>query len=159
MNAPAWAASLEASGFAEWVRSAGLAYAAVNLVHLLGLALLIGPMLLLDLRILGATRRFPAHQVSAALTPWLLVGLCLLLPSGFALFSADAVPLLANDTFLTKMALLACALINAGLFRLLWNGRLRDWNARPARFGQMQALLSIVLWLAVATCGRLIAYL
>lgn len=159
MDGPELFAALEASTFAHWLRGAGLTYATVNLVHLLGLCLLVGPMLLLDLRLLGLGRHYPVPALARDLTPWLLAGLLLLLVSGSALFSADAVPLSGNRVFLVKLSLLGIALANALAFRLLWSGHLLHWDQSPPALGRMQALLSILLWLSVAAAGRLIAYL
>ena len=164
MDAALWsnltglASALEASALGEWMRSSDRAYPVVNLVHLLGLVLLIGPMLLLDLRLLGAARQFPLPAVSAALTPFAIAGLLLLLPSGALLFSADARPLISNGLLQIKLLLIALGIANALAFRWLWSRRLGEWDLRPPRAGQVQAALSGLCWLATATLGRLIAY-
>src|SRR5690606_16501290 len=98
------------------MRGSDRAYPVVNLVHLLGLVLLVGPMLLLDLRLLGAGRQYPLPAVSATLTPWAVVGLLLLLPSGALLFAADAGPLLGNPVMQVKLLLIALGIGNALLF-------------------------------------------
>lgn len=158
LNLAGWASELEASAAGNWMRSSGWAYPVVNLLHLLGLVLVIGPMLLLDLRLLGAARHFSLPEVSAALTPWAVVGLLLLLPSGILLFTADAGPLLGNRLLQIKLLLIALGIANALLFRRLWSARLVDWDWRPPRAGQVQAGLSAICWLAAGTLGRLIAY-
>jgi len=158
LNLAPWAVALEASAVGDWMRSSGWAYPVVNLVHLLGLVLLIGPMLLLDLRLLGAGRLFTLSEVSAALTPWAVAGLLLLLPSGALLFAADAGPLLGNRLLQFKLLLVAFGIANALLFRRLWSRRLHDWDWRPPLSGRLQAALSALCWLATATLGRLIAY-
>lgn len=158
MSLAAWASALESSGLGEWMRGSALAYPVTNVIHLLGLTLLIGPILLLDLRLLGAGRQFSLAPVSATLTRFAVTGLLLLLGSGFLLFSADAGPLIDNSVLLWKLALIAVGLANAVLFRVLWNERLTDWDLRPAPLGRIQAGLSIVLWLAAGALGRWIAY-
>jgi hypothetical protein len=152
------AASLEASTMAAWLRGSAWAYPAVNLVHLLGLTLLIGPIALLDLRLLGAGRSFPLVDVSAALTPWAIAGLLMLISSGCLLFSADAQPLHKNPLLQVKLGTIMFALANALLFRHLWTRRLPDWDARPPLAGRIQAVLSLALWPAAGTLGRLLAY-
>jgi len=154
----AWAAALEASAAGEWMRESARAYPVVNVLHLLGLVLLIGPMLLLDLRLLGFARQFPAAAVSAVLTPWAVAGLLVLLPSGVLLFAADAAPLLNSGLLQIKLLLILLGIANALLFRRLWSERLEDWDWWPSRAGQLQAALSVLGWLAVGTLGRLIAY-
>jgi hypothetical protein len=153
-----WASALESSGLGEWMRSSGLAYPVVNVIHLLGLTLLVGSILLLDLRLLGAGRQYPLPPVSATLTRFSVAGLLLLLGSGFLLFSADAGPLIRNPILLWKLLLIVLATGNALLFRALWNQRLSTWDAQVPFIGRLQAVLSIVLWLAVGTLGRWIAY-
>jgi hypothetical protein len=152
------AASLEASSMAAWLRGSTWAYPAANLVHLLGLTLLIGPIALLDLRLLGAGRRFVLVDVSAALTPWAITGLLILMSSGCLLFSADAVPLHKNPILQFKLGTIALALANAMVFRHLWTYRLADWDNRPPLAGRIQAALSLALWPAAGTLGRLLAY-
>lgn len=158
MDYAGWWAALEASAFAAWMRGAGDAYAMVNLAHLLGLTLLLGSMLLLDLRLLGWGKRLPLPEVSRLLTRPALAGLALQAGSGFALFAADAVPLSSNAAFRLKLAMIAIALANAVLFRLLWTRSLGGWDASPPLLGRLQAAASLLLWLGVAAAGRLIAY-
>lgn len=140
------------------MRSSPLAYPVVNVIHLLGLTLLVGPILLLDLRLLGAGRQFQLPLVSAALTRAAVTGILILLPSGFLLFSADAAPLIRNPVLIAKLACIALAIANAMVFRSLWNRRLHDWDTRPPLLGRTQAAASIVMWLAAGTLGRWIAY-
>lgn len=158
MELAAYAAMLENAALGEWMRTSSVAYPAVNLVHLLGLTLLIGPMLLLDLRLLGAGRQFPLPEFSRALTPWAIAGLVLLLGSGFLLFAADAVPLLDNPFFPYKIGLIALGVANALAFRWIWTTGLAQWDARPPLPGRIQAGASLLIWLAAATLGRLLAY-
>ncbi|AOB25431.1 MULTISPECIES: hypothetical protein [Bordetella] len=158
MDPPAWAALLEASTLGAWMRGSPWAYPVVNLAHLLGLVLLVGAMLLLDLRLLGLGRRFALADVSAVLTPLAAGGLLLQLASGALLFSADAAPLSGNALMQYKAAGIALGVANALLFRALWGARLAGWDSRPPPWGRLQAALSLLLWLAVATLGRLIAY-
>lgn len=154
----ALAAALEASAAGEWMRSSDWAYPVVNLLHLLGLVLLVGSMLLLDLRLLGAGRLFPLAEVSATLTPFAIAGLLVLLPSGALLFAADAGPLLGNRLLQSKLLLIGLGVANALAFRRLWQARLADWDWRPPAAGRLQAVLSLLCWVTVASLGRLIAY-
>jgi hypothetical protein len=153
-----WASALEASGLGEWMRSSALAYPVVNVIHLLGLTLLVGPIVLLDLRLLGAGRQLALPPVSAVLTRFAIAGLLIQLFSGFLLFSADAGPLIGNPILLSKLACITLGIGNALLFRALWNRQLSDWDTRPPLLGRAQALLSIAIWLTVGTLGRWIAY-
>ena len=152
------AAALEASALGEWMRGGGWSYAAVNVAHLFGLVLLVGPILLLDLRLLGFGRQFSAQDVSRALTPFAATGLLIALLSGIALFSADATVLVGNRLMQLKLLAIALGLANVALFHALWARRLPDWDRACPRAARASALLSIGLWLAVPIAGRLIAY-
>lgn len=158
--ASGWALALQQSALGAFVRDSIWIYPGANLVHLLGLTLLIGPILVLDLRLLGIGRRVvSAEAASRLLTRVAVLGLLLLLPSGLLLFAADAASLAASPLFQIKMALVALALLNAVAFRLAWNGRLEGWDAAPPLVGRWQAAGSIGLWLGAGFCGRMIAYL
>jgi hypothetical protein len=151
-------AALEASPVGAWMRGSTWAYPIVNLVHLLGLTLLIGPILLLDLRLLGAGRRVALPDVSSALTPWAVAGLLLLISSGALMFSADASTLVRDSLLQFKLCCIAFGLANALAFRRLWTSRLPSWDLQPPIIGRLQAGLSLTLWLAAGTLGRLLAY-
>jgi hypothetical protein len=153
-----WANALEASALGEWMRSSALAYPIANVVHLLGLVLLVGPILLLDLRLLGAGRQLTLSAVSPLLTRSAVCGFALLAIAGFLMFSADAGPLSHSAVMQWKILGILLGLANALAFRILWHTRLEDWDRRPPLLGRAQAVASIVIWLSVGTLGRWIAY-
>lgn len=157
--APGWAAALEASGLGLFMRQSLSAYPAANLGHLLGLTLLVGPIVLFDLRMLGAGRR--SVSVEAAwrlLIPVAVAGFFVLLATGPLMFAADARSLAGSPILIAKLALAALGVANALLFRALWRGRLGGWDDSPPALGRAQAIASLALWLVVAALGRLIAY-
>jgi hypothetical protein len=158
LDVQAAAAALEASALGEWMRGGGWSYAVVNVAHLFGLVLLVGPILLLDLRLLGFGRQLPAQAVSRALTPFAATGLLIALLSGIALFSADATALIGNRLMQMKLLAIALGLANVALFHALWARHLHDWDRMRPRFARASALLSMGLWLAAPVAGRLIAY-
>lgn len=151
------AAALENSPLGIWARGSSFAYPLANLLHLLGLVLLLGSMLLVDLRLLGLFAKLPLRPTVSLLTGTAIAGFFLILPSGFVMFSADAVPLLGSGIFLWKISLILVALANAALFRLIWRRTPFAGDAVPRQF-RFMAALSLVLWPTVAALGRLIAY-
>ena len=159
MNATAWAVALEASTLGHWMRTDPWAYPSANVLHVLGLTLLVGPILLLDLRLLGWGRVFPVNAIARVLTAWSAAGLLLTIASGTALFAADAGALAASSVMQWKLALIGAGLANAVAFRWLWSRDLEHWDRVQPALGRAQALASMVLWLAVPIAGRLIAYL
>jgi len=158
MDPGGWAAALEASGLGQWMRGSTWAYPVVNMLHLFGLVVLVGPVLLLDLRLLGFGRGFALAPVVRVLTAWAVAGLAVLVPSGIALLSADARALVANPALQVKLVLIAVAVANALVFRVLRAHRVAEGGEAPSRGLRLQAALSIALWLAIPAAGRLIAY-
>jgi len=157
--APAWAAALEASGFGDAMRDSLYLYPLANLIHILGFILLIGPILVLDLRLLGVGRGIAIPAAAPLLSRLSASGLVLMLFSGFCLFTPDARPLAANDMMWQKWSLIALGVANALAFQAIWTKRYATWDEAPPAIGRAQAAASIALWLAVATFGRLLAYL
>ena len=154
----ALAAALEASPLGAWARGSDLAYPVANLVHLLGLVLLVGGIGLLDLRLTGLFKGLPVETLSRVLTPLAIAGLVLLGLGGAVMFSADATALFASTVFRWKVALIALALANAATFRWLWRRRMARWDVDPPPTGRVMAAGSLGLWLIVAGLGRWIAY-
>ncbi|MFC3693056.1 DUF6644 family protein [Chenggangzhangella methanolivorans] len=159
-QAPEWAAALEATWAGVLMRQSAVAYPVANLVHLLGLTLLVGPILLFDLRVLGVGRRLVGLEgLSQFVTPFAVAGAILAIASGPLLFLADAKALSTSPTMIAKLALVALGLLNALAFRRAYGDRLVGWDSAPAARGRAQAAASIVIWFTVAGLGRMIAYL
>ena len=156
--AVALAEALQASAFGGWARGSSLAYPVANLVHLLGLVMLVGGIGLLDLRLVGVLRAIPVAPLWRILTPIGVAGLLLMIPSGFVMFAADAGALAMSETFRRKLMLITLALLNACAYRLVWARLLPDWDAAAPWVARALALTSLLLWLTVAALGRLIAY-
>jgi hypothetical protein len=129
------------------------AYPALEVVHIVGIALLLGNLVLLELRLWGVAKALPLRELARAALPLALAGFAIAAGSGLVMFAASPGELLANRAFVIKLGLLMLAGANAGLFHA------RDSLARPDGWARAQTLLSIGLWLAVIGCGRWIAYL
>ena len=153
-----FAEAVAASDFGQWASGSPIAYPLANVVHLLGLVMLVGAIGIVDLRLAGVFRALPVAPLSRALTPLAIVGLVLMVPSGATMFAADATTLAQSTIFRWKVALIGIALINAVAFRLLWRSRLDTWDRAPPMAGRLMAAGSILLWLTIGALGRMIAY-
>ena len=135
-----------------WIGSHAWAYPALEVVHLLGLALLLGNLVAFELRVLGAAPALPlAAHARLALT-LALAGFALLALSGLLMFASQPQELLANRAFLAKLGLVALAGVNAAAFHA------RGGLARMDRIARVQTLLSLGLWIGAIIAGRWIAY-
>ena len=147
---------VQSSPFGVW--AGGEAYPIANLVHILGLIMLVGGIGVLDLRLIGLFRKIPTAALAAALTPIAIAGLLLMVPSGATMFASDASTLVNSGTFRTKLLLITLALVNAIAFRLIWQRQIGQWDVNPPICGRVMAVFSVLLWLAIAALGRWIAY-
>ena len=152
--------SVEASGLGRFMREALYAYPAAEAVHIAGLALLFGSIAIVDLRLLGLGRRIPLMPLVAFAVPWSLAGFVIAASAGLLMFSAHAQEFLTQPVFMLKMGLILAGGLNAAI---LHTGPLRasgaDFDAHPTPGVRLAAALSLLLWLGVIACGRLLAYL
>ncbi len=139
------------AGFPELAAHAW-AYPALEAAHIAGIALLVGNLALLELRVWGAAPELPLRPLARLALALALVGFGLVALTGLAMFSAQPGELLANRAFVIKMGLVALAGLNAAMFHA------RDGLNRLDGVARAQTALSLGLWLGVIICGRWIAY-
>jgi len=154
------AAWLGATPLSHALREQLWLYPLVETAHIVGFAVLVGAVALFDLRVLGCAPTLPVRALGRHLLRWSLGSMLLVAPAGLLLFSAQPAEFLSNRVFLLKLALLAAAGLNAALFHAGVYRTAAAWDvARPAPpLARAQAALSLLLWVAVIACGRLLAY-
>jgi hypothetical protein len=152
--------ALEASGIARAMRESLWLYPGVEIAHIAGLAVLVGSVAMFDLRLLGVGRSVSVRALARFLLPWSVGALVVIVPSGLMMFSAHASEMIDNTPFMVKMLLLVIAGTNAALFHTsVFRGAAAwDTGVAPPAMARVQAVFSLALWLAVISCGRLIAY-
>lgn len=128
------------------------AYPALEIVHIFGIALLLGNLVLLELRVFGRAEVLPLQPLARLALGIALAGFGLAAGSGLLMFASQPVELLANRAFTLKMLLIFAAGCNAAWFHGRGSLALCDAPARA------QLVLSTLIWLAVLACGRWIAY-
>lgn len=151
-------AALEALPLARAMRESLWLYPGVEIVHLVGIAVLAGGVILFDLRVLGFSRRVPVDQLARHLLPWSAGALALIVPSGLLMFSAHPADFVGGGVFVVKMALLMLAGMNALAFHLGPFRTAASWSADAPAAAKMHAAASLALWIAIIACGRLLAY-
>jgi hypothetical protein len=144
---------LVGSAPAQWLRFSQWGYAAVNTTHVFGIALLVGAILPLDLRLIGLWRSVALEPLARVLVPVAATGLLLAMTTGAFLFITRAPEYAAIELFLVKLALIATGAIHA--LSLHFGHGLQD--ASRARLRAAGAT-SLSIWLAVLICGRLLAF-
>ena len=152
-------AHLEQSGFSAWVRESRslFAYPGILLVHTYGMALVVGLIAGIDLRILGFAPALPLAPMRTFL-PIVWVAFWINAATGTILLVADASTKLANPDFFVKMGLIVLAVINQRLIERRVFGDPRIDEAPLATNAKVLAAASLVCWLGAITAGRLLAY-
>ena len=128
------------------------AYPLLEVLHLLGLALVLGNLALIELRVFGMGAALDARALARLSLVLVAVGFGLLGLSGLLMFATQAQELLASRTFAVKMALMSLALCNAAWFHARGSLEKLDAHAR------VLMVISTLLWVSVAAAGRWIAY-
>lgn len=158
--APAIFAAIEGSAFAAAIRQSPYAYMAANVVHILSLMVFFGAVAVMDLRLAGFfSATWPGSLLRRARLVAIL-GFVGLVASGSMLFAAEASHVVVNPVFQIKAALIALGLLNIIAFEYFIAGKVKDLQPHaPLPFSaRFAGVTSIATWLAVAACGRLIAY-
>jgi uncharacterized protein DUF6644 len=151
---------LESTAVADAIRTSRWMYPAIETAHYIGLSLLVGGIMLIDLRVLGFARKLPLKSM-IGLLPFVWVGFIINIVSGSLLFIYGATNFGVNPAFWLKMTFMVIAGLNAFAFDLSVKRYSYDWVAaeRPPALVKTFATLSFALWLCVVTTGRWMAYL
>ena len=148
--------SFEATALGTAVRESIYAFPLIEAVHLLGLCMLGGALLVVDLRMLGlgmTDRRI--SELARSARPWLLTGIAILIVTGIPLFLSEAIKAYFNASFWVKMTTLPFALA----FTLLVRERVaRNDEIETGTLSRVVGAVSIALWFVVAAAGRWIGY-
>ena len=152
--------AIEASALAVAMRQSLWLYPIVEIVHLAGIALLFGSIAMLDLRLLGLSRRIPVRRLAAHILPFTAGAFVLIVPSGLMMFIAHASDFIQNEVFALKIGLILAAGANAAVFHAGAFRTAAAWDAdiMPPLAARLAGGLSLLLWLSVIACGRLLAY-
>ena len=128
------------------------AYPAIEVVHLFGVALLLGNLVAFEARVWGAAPTIELRALARLSLLIAVAGFSLAALTGMLMFATQPEALLVNNAFRLKMALLFVAGLNAAAFHA------RGSLARLDSWARAQTAVSILIWIAVLTCGRWIAY-
>ncbi len=128
------------------------AYPVLEIVHIIGVALLLGNLVLLELRVFGKGAALPMADLSRLGLSLVLLGFSLAAVSGSVMFATQPNELLANRAFTIKLVLLFVAGTNAAIFHSRKSLEKLDTTAKALM------ILSTLTWVAVISCGRWIAY-
>lgn len=156
--------AIEASSLGVAMRQWLWLYPSVEIVHITGIALLFGSIAVFDLRLLGLSRSIPVKALARHVLPWTAASFALIVPSGLLMFTAHASDFIQSGVFVLKMGLILAAGLNAALFHAITFRTADVWDAEemrklpPPPSARLAGAVSLLLWISVIACGRLLAY-
>jgi hypothetical protein len=152
---------LEQTSVGAGVRESLWLFPAIETVHLLGMAALVGTVGVFDLRLLGWTlRRERVSELGRRLLPWIWAGFAVQVVTGVLLFSSEAVKVYTNPAFRLKMLLIFLAGVHALVFHWTIYRNVASWDdSEGLPIGAKAAgFVSIVLWVGIVAAGRFIGF-
>lgn len=156
----AFVTAVEGSAINEWVLGSAWAWPIMEIFHFVGLSLLLGSLLVIDLRMAGYFRQINV-VATHKLLPWVFVGFGVNLITGFLFLMGDPYRYTANIGFWWKMFLVLIAGLNALWFWIKINPVMRSWepHADTPGLAKVIAWVSLGSWFGVLLLGRLIPYI
>ena len=152
--------TIQSSAVAEWMRDTNPAMQIVESMHVLAAVLVLGTVLIADLRLLGladSRRAFSRVGTETLRLTWVAFGLAVV--TGSLMFTTSAHTYFGNTAFQLKALALLAAGLNMALFQLLTARGIAAWDVgKPPRAARVAGLLSLLLWAAVVLLGRWIGF-
>ena len=143
---------LQDNSFIALVNGTAWSAAAVEIIHYFSMFILVGSMVIVDLRVLGLVgRRQNATQLADRLFPWIWGSLAFNFLSGFLMFAGSATAYYHNDIFYEKMGVILLAIVA----NIIVERKVSKWNQLPAMpaWAKFFAVLSIGLWVGAIIAG------
>jgi hypothetical protein len=152
--------SIEATSIHAWVNGVAWLWPVLEILHFIGLSMLLGSMLVIDLRLAGFYRKSINIVLTHKFLPFACLGFALNLVTGALFFFGDPARYTANIGFRWKMILVLIAGLNALWFWWKINPLMKTWKAdvNPPILAKFIALVSLGTWFGVLLLGRLIPY-
>ena len=156
-----WCHWLQNTPWATAIRQSDFIFPFIEGSHILALSLSVGLVLMLDLRLLQwAFRSQPVTTVMNQVMPFALPGFGIMFATGALLFFAQAEKVYTNSYFRVKMLLLILLGINALVYQVRFYPVMDEWDSSGTVPSGARAIaaLSLLFWMCVIACGRLMAY-
>jgi hypothetical protein len=152
---------LETSSLGTAVSQSTWLFPAIETVHVIALALVVGSIAVLDLRLLDRSWRVRAvTELTLDILPWTWTSFAGAATSGFLMFSSAATKYAADIPFRLKMVLLLLAGANMLAFHRFTYRGVAAWdvNAPTPPAAKLAGGLSLLFWIGVVTCGRWVGF-
>lgn len=146
----------EASWLGQGVRQSLWLFPVLEALHLIGLSVLGGSLLIVDLRLFGVgLKRQRISDLAASARPWLVWSVVFMLTTGTLLFLSEAIKAYYNTSFWVKITTLSIALLYTFAVR---ERIIRDKTLDTSLRTRLLGGISLALWFTVAAAGRWIGF-
>jgi hypothetical protein len=155
------AAALESTRLASVIRTSSWIFPATETVHVIAISLVVGSIVVLDLRLLGLSwNRRPITEIAQDVLPRTWMSFIIAVASGSMMFISAASKYVVDTPFQLKMVLLLLAGANMAVFHLFTYPGVARWNHtdRTPAAARIAAALSIVFWVTIIACGRMVSF-
>lgn len=151
---------LHATGYAVTIRESLTIYPFLQVIHIIALSFLAGSLTVVSLRVAGLGARIPARDLIPTVLPLAWLSLIVVAVSGVHMAIGFFEVFAVNDVMKIKLILLAIVLIHTATFQYRYNRQLLLGNGASFS-GRERALAigAIVIWVAIITMGKLLAYI
>jgi hypothetical protein len=161
MDIPALLSSLESTAIATRIRDGLYLFPLLEAIHVFGLAMVFGTIMIIDLRLLGAAstnRSF--KRMASDILKWTWAGFAVTAATGFLMFITNAGVYYNNTVFRAKMVMLVLAGVNMFIFELTAGRSKQNWDKSPSAptIGKATAVLSLAFWISIIFLGRWIGF-
>ena len=145
---------VDTSWLSREIRASTWQFAVFEMIHLLGLTMVLGSLMVFDLRLFGVGMRQRAAELARDLGAWMLSGLAIVMTSGVLLFFGEPMKLYSSPSFHVKIGLLGLAI----LFQFTIIRGVRSRETSPV-VSKLAGAVSLTLWFGVGLAGRGIGFL
>lgn len=152
---------LESTPVAQQIMTSEFLFPALESIHVIGVVLVFGTILIVDARLLGiGSKGQPLTQVMEASLRWTWIGFLTALVTGSLMFVSSATTYITNGPFQFKMATLALAGINMLVFESILVKDVRAWDESGLTpvAARVSGGLSILFWISIVALGRWIGF-
>jgi hypothetical protein len=143
------------------IRESIWTFPVIETIHVLGLSISVGLLLVSDLRLMGVIlRRRSVSEVYEQIKPWMFTGFAIMTITGIFLFWCQAVKAYNSYFFRAKVVMLILAAVNALAFERGIYRKVKEWDNAlvPPMEARLAGWFSLILWVGIITCGRTMAY-
>lgn len=152
---------LQATAPAQAISQSAWMFPAAETIHVIAIALVVGSIAVLDLRMLGLTwTQRPITEIAGEVLPWTWSSFAVAAVAGSVMFISGASKYIVDLPFQLKFVVMFLAGVNMVVFHHFTYPGVAQWDhdASPPRAAKIAAALSLMFWIGVVTCGRLVSF-